>query len=165
MIQTDRLVLNELTGSDVPMIVECYNIPEIRKAMPDLPKNFTKSMAKEVVERQKFNRECDIQHLFAIRLKGSSELIGCVSVHNIRWGDAEIGYWLVPKHWKNGYATESTKAVIDYTLNTLKVKNIYGHFEKNNIASQKVLSKCGLNQHRVLTASIMFKLVNDSIEK
>lgn len=165
MIQTDRLVLNELVDSDVPMIVECYNIPEVRKAMPDLPKNFTKSMAESVVREQNVNKRYNIQHLFAIRLKNSNELIGCVSIHNIKREEAEIGYWIVPKYWNNGYATESSKAAITYALNTLNVTNIYGHFYKENIASKKVLSKCGLNEYQVLSTSIMFRLINDSIEK
>ena len=56
----------------------------------------------------------------------------------------EVGYRFYKTHWGKGYATESTKAAIHYGFNTLKLKTIYAHAHIENLASLKVLEKCGL---------------------
>lgn len=56
----------------------------------------------------------------------------------------EVGYRFYKTHWGKGYATESTKAAIHYGFNTLNLKTIYAHAHIENIASLKVLEKCGL---------------------
>ncbi len=56
----------------------------------------------------------------------------------------EVGYRFYKTHWGKGYATESTKAAIYYGFNTLNLKTIYAHAHIENIASLKVLEKCGL---------------------
>lgn len=56
----------------------------------------------------------------------------------------EVGYRFYKKHWGKGYATESGKAAISYGFNTLKLKTIYAHAHIDNIASHRVIEKCGL---------------------
>ena len=54
-----------------------------------------------------------------------------------------MGYRFFQKHWGKGYATESAKAVMDYGVNTLKLKNIVAQAAKENTASIKVIKKLG----------------------
>jgi RimJ/RimL family protein N-acetyltransferase len=56
----------------------------------------------------------------------------------------EVGYRLLQKHWGKGYATESAKAAVNYGFEEMKLNEIYGITNVENINSRKVLEKCGL---------------------
>ena len=74
--------------------------------------------------------------------------IGCVGLlfhpdTNHWWGEgsAELGYWIAEEYWGNGYATESSKALIEHVFNDLDVKTIYATYRTENIRSKRVLEK------------------------
>lgn len=94
---------------------------------------------------------------FSIRLKTSNRLIGGVGVVN-DYGKIQIGYILSPTQWGKGYCTEACIEV----LNRLReLKNIYriGSFvDTENIASIRVLEKCGMIQEAYLPK--WFRFVN-----
>ncbi len=53
-------------------------------------------------------------------------------------------YHFFETHWGKGYASESSKAVMDYGIITLKLKNIIAKAAKDNVASIKVIKKLGM---------------------
>jgi len=57
----------------------------------------------------------------------------------------EIGFVFSKETWGNGYAIEMGKAQIDYALNRLKTKNIYGLISSDNTASLHVIEKLNFN--------------------
>jgi len=58
-------------------------------------------------------------------------------------GIAEIGYGIIEKYQKHGYATEAVKAVSKWAFQKSKVVAIEAETDDNNIASKRVLEKCG----------------------
>lgn len=58
--------------------------------------------------------------------------------------DVELGYVLHKMYWGKGYATELAKACVDFIFNNYPdIQRIVAFTVKNNIKSQKVLSKVG----------------------
>lgn len=55
----------------------------------------------------------------------------------------QLGYALLKEYWGKGYATELTKAGLNFAFNQLDLNVIYGVTDIPNIASQKVLLKSG----------------------
>ena len=55
----------------------------------------------------------------------------------------QLGYSLLPENWDRGFATELTRAGLDYFMNNYSLSEIYGVTEVPNIVSQKVLLKAG----------------------
>ena len=55
----------------------------------------------------------------------------------------QLGYALIPEHWGKGYATELTKAGLDYFMKNHELTEIYGVTEIPNTVSQRVLLKSG----------------------
>ena len=55
----------------------------------------------------------------------------------------QLGYSLLPENWGRGFATELTKAGLQYFFKTDLLPEIYGVTEIPNVASQKVLLKAG----------------------
>ena len=56
----------------------------------------------------------------------------------------DFGYRFARKYWGRGYATESGLACIKYGITTLGFKDIYAMTDVDNLASRRVLEKCGL---------------------
>jgi len=55
----------------------------------------------------------------------------------------EIGYHVSKVYTGNGYSTEGVIAFLPVIMKQLKISNIYGICLAENIASQRVLDKCG----------------------
>ena len=58
----------------------------------------------------------------------------------------EVGYHIAKPYTCNGYATEALKAFLDYILTCKNIKKVYGICMCENIASVKVLEKCGFTK-------------------
>ena len=58
-------------------------------------------------------------------------------------GVVEIGYGIMEKYQGKGYATEAVKAISNWAFQEPKVSSIEAEIDEKNIASKKVLEKCG----------------------
>jgi RimJ/RimL family protein N-acetyltransferase len=54
-------------------------------------------------------------------------------------GRREIGYWIGMEHWGKGVATKAVSAF----LHQVETRPLYAHVAKHNVASLRVLQKCG----------------------
>jgi RimJ/RimL family protein N-acetyltransferase len=57
--------------------------------------------------------------------------------------EAELGYSVMPQHWRNGYATEMGNIALEVGFIILKLENIVAFTTTTNIASQKTMQKLG----------------------
>lgn len=55
----------------------------------------------------------------------------------------EIGYHIAKKYTGQGYATEAVKAFLPFMAKHLNLKEVYGICLSENLASKRVLQKCG----------------------
>jgi [ribosomal protein S5]-alanine N-acetyltransferase len=60
-------------------------------------------------------------------------------------GEAALGYYIAPKYWGQGFATEAGRAFIDFGFNDLALTRIVASVEKGNDASVHVLQKLGFS--------------------
>jgi len=72
------------------------------------------------------------------------------------WRDhlAEIGYWLGTKYWGKGIATSALKQMTDYGFASLGLKKLYAPVLAPNVASMRVLAKCGYELEGVLKSEV-----------
>jgi [ribosomal protein S5]-alanine N-acetyltransferase len=57
--------------------------------------------------------------------------------------EVELG-WMIAASWqKRGYATEAAHGAVDYAFKNLKLKEIFAICEPANLASIRVMEKCG----------------------
>lgn len=92
----------------------------------------------------------------AITLGG--RLIGGVGVN--RRGDvwrftSELGYWLGAAHWGHGYASEAVGAFVPWAFATFGLERIEAHVFVPNLASRRVLEKCGFRLEGVLRRAVL----------
>ncbi|MEY2468290.1 MAG: [ribosomal protein S5]-alanine N-acetyltransferase [Actinomycetota bacterium] len=57
--------------------------------------------------------------------------------------EAEIGWYLASRYWDRGYATETTRLLIDFACDTLKYRRLFATADPENAASRRVLEKSG----------------------
>ena len=85
--------------------------------------------------------------LLAIKLKQSHEIIGFVFVHEREKSASpvslNIGYLIGETYWGKGYAIEVLTALVNYYKTQAKASILLAGVETDNIASIKVLEKCG----------------------
>lgn len=67
---------------------------------------------------------------------------------------AELGYWLNPAFWGNGIMTEAVRRICAEAFEKLPVNRIQAQVFGENIASFRVLEKCGFQREGVLRQSI-----------
>ena len=74
-------------------------------------------------------------------------------------GEREVGYWLGKNYWGRGIATHALTQFLDL-INT---RPLYAHVAKHNMASKRVLEKCGFT---VVSEDKFFsKIFGDEIEE
>ena len=58
------------------------------------------------------------------------------------WG-IEVSYYFHPAYWGRGYATELVRATLQHSFSTLSLQAIGAFVRPQNVASIRVLEKCG----------------------
>ncbi|NLJ64266.1 MAG: GNAT family N-acetyltransferase [Christensenellaceae bacterium] len=104
------------------------------------------------------NRRQKGQH-FVIVVKDSGNMIGTIGITKYSKQDfsAEIGYSLSPDYWGRGFGTEALKSIICYSFNTLKLKRLVAICDTRNIASIKLLEKCGFKREEHIPKGMLLK--------
>lgn len=147
LLKTHRLILREFTKDDAKHIFKLHNNQDVMRYIPH------KEPLDVSMERcEKFIQWCIEQYdknpgygLFATLKKDTSEFIGWNEINYLdNTEDVEIGYRIFKEHWGNGYATETSKALVDYGFNELKLNKLVGVAMPDNKASTRVLEKAGM---------------------
>ena len=86
------------------------------------------------------------------------EIIGAINlnVQNLN-NQVWFNYAIDNRHYNNGYMSEALDIVKKFALENLKVSKIIGGCEPNNIASQKVMEKCGFKLEEVRKNELKLK--------
>lgn len=74
-----------------------------------------------------------------------------------RKGVATMGYTFNRDFWGNGYATEAAMAMVELSRSIMGIHTVFATCNSENIASQKVLQKCGLQPVGMLAELEMVK--------
>ena len=143
-IVTERLVLREITRSDLDAVYEYTKNPELFKYMPFGPSTYenAKKRIERLIEKQSQNPRTDFD--VAITLKTSKKLIGGCRLNKVSDIEGHVGYILSRDHWGKGYATEAARALTDYGFNELHLHRVYATVHPENAASIRVLEKVGM---------------------
>ena len=139
-IITDRLILKSMTLDDCDFAAELWGDPETGKYLNNPPfKN-----GAELREMISDIDDWEDEYPFIAYDKLTDKPIGtcCIGTEGPEgsWG---FGYDIIKELWGNGYATEMAKAMIEFAY-SLGVRNFYCTVASDNIASYRVMEKCGL---------------------
>lgn len=151
VLETERLMLREITNKDVHAIYNCFSNEEVTRYYGQDPLLNIKQ-AEEMVNffSESFLNKRGIR--WGIEKKGEQGIIGTVGFN--AWTPnhkrAEIGYEIFPDFWRNGYASEAIHKVISYGFNMMNLSRIGAVVFLANEASNQLLSKSGFQKEGIL---------------
>lgn len=144
-LQTDRLTLRPFTLGDAADVQRLAGEKEIAATTMTIPHPYPDGAAEEWIAKDQPRFDEGKVANFAVTLRESGELIGAIGLSIKReHSHAEMGYWIGKPYWNKGYASESTRALLQYGFNTLGLNRIFAHHMTKNPASGRVMQKIGM---------------------
>ncbi|MRN56103.1 GNAT family N-acetyltransferase [Paenibacillus monticola] len=151
VLETERLVLRQLTQNDSIEIFQYFSLDEVTKFY-DLESFTNIEQAEELIQKWNQRFESNQAIRWGITLKSENKVIGTCGFHGWMKNHykAEIGYELTPKYWRQGFMTEVIEKVIEYGFNDLGLNRIEAFVEPGNMGSRKVLGKIEFTEEGTL---------------
>ena len=150
VIETERLLLREVEYTDDLDLFEMDSDPEVHLYIENKPVKSIDEIHKYITLLKKQYKENGIAR-WAVIDKLTNECVGWSGLKyfnqplNNNHNFYELGYRFKKKHWGKGFATESSKAILDYGFKKLNMDTIYAITDSENKNSKKVLTKLGFD--------------------
>ncbi|MBA3027819.1 MAG: GNAT family N-acetyltransferase [Desulfobacteraceae bacterium] len=142
-LETESLVFRQFKRDDV---VPLYEIQCDQESMQYtyVAKSLDDSRSRLIAYAEQFERLGYAP--WTVLLKSNLKIIGWgglnIDPFDPGWG-TEIAYFFHPDYWGKGYATQLVQIALNIGLNELGLSEINAYAHKDNIASIRVLEKCG----------------------
>lgn len=145
MLTTERLILREMNHNDFDAL---YRVLADSDIMRHYPHTFDEKRGRFWIDRNLERYRVLGFGLWAVTLSDTGEMIGdCgLTMRNVNgFIRHEIGYHIARVHQKNGYASETARAVLDYAFRETPFKNICCYMKKDNLASSATARSIGMS--------------------
>ncbi len=161
IIQTSRLVLRPFVrddASDVFAYASNPNVARFTTWQPHLSIANSAGFIEWVLDRG------PDQHTWAILRLDQPTVIGAIEFGLTGAAEADFHYVLSEPFWNHGFMTEAARAVLAWGLEHYPmVRRVVTQAIKQNIASQRVMEKCGLTFDR--TVLVKWEKFDEPIEE
>ncbi len=163
-LETKRLVLRPFYETDALKVKSLAGDKRIADVTAHIPHPYPEGLAEKWISDHALKWAKAELASFAIILKESDLLIGCVSLKNITKSEGELGFWVGTEYWNKGFCTEACCSVVDFGFNYFELNRIYAHHLTRNPASGKVLVKSGLINIGSGESVCGYRNINESVE-
>ena len=158
MLETERLLLRRLRGSDLVPFLAYRNDPEVARYQDW--EGCTEAEARDMIQalerKEPFAPGEWFQ--FAVELKGTGILVGDLGFRVGKDGkQAVVGYTLAREHWGKGYASEAVSRLLDHAFGVLGLHRVYAVVDQENAPSAAVLERIGLRREGAFVENAWFK--------
>ncbi len=146
-LETDRLILRRFTTEDAEaMLANWCNDSDVTKFLMWQPhgkiEETRRVLAEWITGYEKPNF-----YLWAMQLKETGELIGCISV--VKQDECvdmvHIGYCIGKQWWRKGYTSEALLRIVSFFFEEVGANRIESRHDPRNPNSGKVMLKAGLH--------------------
>ena len=146
-LQTERLALRRFTPDDYEWLVSLYSDAEVMRYGGGVksPEQVQLVMQERILDYYDANPGLGVWQTVE---RATDMPIGFHVLNNIQ-GESivQVGYFLLKSAWGRGHATEMARALLRYGFVDLDLPHIAGMTERDNLASQHVLTKIGLRRN------------------
>jgi RimJ/RimL family protein N-acetyltransferase len=151
-LTTDRLILRPFQLSDAKRVQALAGHPSVAATTATIPHPYPDGAAEAWIEKHAESFEKGVAVQFAIGLKESTELIGCIDLFGVseKHRKAEMGYWIGVDYWNKGYCSEAAIALVRFGFEHFKLNKVTSRHMSSNPASGRVMLKAGLKKEGVL---------------
>ena len=148
-IESTRLILRPFTLQDVGAALEYQSNPDVVKYLPWSVRDAAEVevAVARAMGQTTFDSENDYLSL-ALERRVDGRMIGQLNAMYISEANqcAEIGYVLNPAFGGNGYATESSDALVGALFDTQMFRRVVARMDVRNVASQAVARRLGFRR-------------------
>lgn len=158
-LETERLILRKFEITDAKDVFENYASSDevTRYTTWETHSNtgVTTEYLQNLIESYKDGKTFN----WAIELKSNHKVIGQIGASNLDENASKIrvGYCIGEKWWNCGIVTEALLEVIKFLFEEVGVNRIEAYHNAQNIASGKVMKKCGMQLEGVLRQAYKYK--------
>lgn len=150
ILETERLLMRHLEQTDAAFILELLNEPSFIRFIADRGVRTLADAERYLLQGPIASYTKHGFGLFAVVLKETGVPIGmCGLIKRDELPDVDLGYALLERYWKQGYAQEAAAAVLAYGK-SIGLQRIVAITAPDNDASARVLEKIGLQFERVI---------------
>lgn len=148
-LETERLLLQEISWDDLDQIHELHSIPEVdefnTQGLPSSLEETRKIVDHEIRAKMQYPRP---SYTWKIELRESGKFIGLagITLSNDKFRLGEIYYKLHPAFWGKGYATEVARRLISAGFEHFELHKVEAGVAVENIRSIRVLEKAGMHR-------------------
>ena len=142
---TERLYLRNVVPQDQLKVFEGLSHPEVIKHYGVSYATFEATAAQmEWYQTQQDNRS---GYFWVLEQATSGQFMGIAGIYFINWQhrSGELGYWLLPEFWNQGYATEALDAILKHMQTEVKLHRIAAEIETANTTSVQLLKRIGFS--------------------
>lgn len=147
-IETPRLLLRPLEDGDVAGMFALDSNPKVHQFLGNTP-------VTDLTQSQEWIDNIKQQYVdngigrWAVIEKSTGDFVGWAGLkleRNVNGRETfyDLGYRFREEFWGKGYATEASKAWVDFGFNEMKLPLINAYVDADHTASRTVLEKCGL---------------------
>ncbi|NIA68302.1 GNAT family N-acetyltransferase [Pelagibius litoralis] len=145
-IETERLVLRPFEEADAAVVQTDVANWDIARMTTRIPHPYPAGAAAEWIASHGAAEKRHGEAIFCIAHE--DQAVGAISLRRndpaaVGPDTAEIGYWLTPRVWGRGLATESASALVAHAFDHPQVSGLTSGYFSDNPASGRVLAKCG----------------------
>ncbi len=149
VIETERLVLRELSVDDAEFILGLLNQPSFIRHIGDKGVRTLDDARGYILNGPADSYRRFGFGLYLVEARDSGAPMGiCGLLKRETLDDIDVGFAFVPEFWSRGYAFESASAVMTHARNTLGLERVIAVVSPGNQASIKLLEKLGLSFER-----------------
>jgi RimJ/RimL family protein N-acetyltransferase len=145
-LETDRLALRHFTPADLAWLTDLYSDADVARYVGGVR---TPAQAAEILNTRilRYYDEHPGLGIWLTAEKATGMPIGFHLLNHIK-GESiiQVGFILAKRAWGRGFATEMGQAVLRYGFVDLGLPHIAGIASLQNMASQRVLHKIGLER-------------------
>ncbi len=149
VVETERLLLRTVTADDASIILELLNEPAFIANVADRGVRTLAAAADYIAEKIAPSYEKHGFGFYIIDLKESGVAVGmCGLIKRDVLDEVDIGYSILARYWRHGYAYEAARAVLQYAREVIGLPRVVAITSHQNSASQALLTKLGLRHEK-----------------
>lgn len=144
-IETERLLLRPTITKDAPFIYRLMNMPKWIKFIGDR-KITSEQKAAEYIQKKMMPQQERLGYSnYTVIRKSDQQKLGTCGLYDREGLEVnDIGFAFLPEHEGNGYAFEAASNLMQIAKDSFGLTLIDAITSKDNLASQKLLTKLGL---------------------
>ncbi|MDQ4126098.1 MAG: GNAT family N-acetyltransferase [Actinomycetota bacterium] len=147
VIETPRLLVRVPADDDAPVYYEIHGDPDVMRWLGGAQPKSVDDERERIAARRAMHDELGFT-LWTVAEKDSGDVVGLAGLFPVEneGPEVEVAYHFRKDRWGRGYATEVARACVHYGFAEAGLQSIVGLVAPENVASARVLEKCGLTR-------------------